>query len=348
MKTHQAILENEFIRRWAAGFPRAPYQRNDLQEADAELFRVGKDASYFLAATVDSLVEEIDRGIYRDPFTIGWVAVMATLSDLAAVSAQPLGMLISIVLDDRQSADFHEGIRRGLAAALRHCRVFLLGGDTNRGDRTVLTGCALGQVPGNTPLTRIGGRPGDILFLSGPAGLGNALALARLAERPEADQLETLYRPAARLAEGQLLRDYASCCMDSSDGVLATLDQLMRLNRAGFRIDAAAEAFLHPAALETAAAARLPPWIMLAGIHGEFELVFTVPPQRTAAFRQAATQINWQPLQIGVMVPECQVTQGGKHAAVFDTARIRNLFDRFSGDLETCLEELRKCQTEIN
>lgn len=348
MKTDRVILENEFIRRWTAGFPRAPYQRNGLQEADAELFRVGEDAAYCLAATVDSLVEEIRRGIYHDPFTIGWVAVMASLSDLAAVGAQPLGMLMSVVLDDRQPADFQEGIRRGLAAALRHSGVFLLGGDTNRGDRTVLTGCALGQVPGETPLTRIGGRPGDILYISGPAGLGNALALSRLAQRPEADQLETLYRPEARLAEGQLLRSFASCCMDSSDGVLATLDQLMRLNGAGFRIEAAPETFLHPAALQTAAAAGLPPWVMLAGIHGEFELIFTVPPQRMAAFRRAAAQANWQPLPIGVMVPEYQVTQSGNNAAVFDTARIRNLFDGFNGDLAACLEELGKCIAEIN
>ena len=348
MKRHQDIRENEFIRRWTAGFPRAPYQLNDLQQADAELFLAGEAAAYYLAVTTDSLVEEISRGIYRDPFTMGWVTVMASLSDLAAVGAQPLGMLVSMVLDERQPADFQEGIRSGMAAALQRCGVFLLGGDTNRGDCTVLTGCALGQVPRQTPLTRMGGRPGDILYSSGPAGLGNALALARLAEKPEADPLETLYRPTARLAEGRLLRDYASCCMDSSDGVLATLDQLMRLNGAGFRLEAAMETFLHPAALETAAAAGLPSWVMLAGIHGEFELIFTVPPQRMAAFLQAAAQANWQPLQIGVMIPECQVTQSGENAAVFDTARIRNLFDGFSGDLETCLEELRKCQMEIN
>lgn len=127
MKTHQAVQENEFIRRWVDGFPRAPYQLNALQEADAELILAGEETSYYLAATVDSLVEEISRGIYRDPFTMGWVAVMAALSDLAAVGAQPLGVLISMVLDERQSADFHDGIRRGMAAALRRCGVFLLG-----------------------------------------------------------------------------------------------------------------------------------------------------------------------------------------------------------------------------
>ena len=43
-----------------------------------------------------------------------------------------------------------------------------------------------------------------------------------------------------RLREGELLRGVASCCMDTSDGFVATIDQLARINEVGFRITAPA------------------------------------------------------------------------------------------------------------
>ena len=70
------VLELALLRRLAAGFRRSPLQLNAHQESDAELVRLPGQAGV-LAVTTDSLAEEIESGLYDDPFRIGWMAVLA-------------------------------------------------------------------------------------------------------------------------------------------------------------------------------------------------------------------------------------------------------------------------------
>lgn len=341
MKAIEEILENNAINSWVRHFHRAPYQSNRCHETDAELIGIPGNETHFLAVTVDTVAEEIAAGLYQNPFTMGWVTVMANFSDLAAVGAEPLGMVISVSVEPSRDQEFNDEIARGMAAACRHLGTFILGGDTNAAPKPSLTGCAIGLVPRESKITRIGCREGDVVFLSGPAGLGSALGLTRLLNISGIDFPESEYRPVARIPEGKLLRPYASCCMDTSDGVLATLDQLMRLNGIGFVLDIPAEEILHPAALELARKTRLPSWLMLAGQHGEFELIFTIPEECIEAFLNAAAMPQWSPVRIGKVVsqPGIQLLCDGKLITP-DTGKIRNLAVHFQDDVNGYIQSL--------
>jgi thiamine-monophosphate kinase len=341
MKAIEEILENTIINAWERHFDRAPYQSNRCHEADAELIEIQGNETHLLAVTIDTVAEEISAGLYQDPFTMGWVTVMANLSDLAAVGAEPLGMIISVSVEPNRDQSFCGEIARGMAAACRRSGTFILGGDTNSAPMASLTGCAIGLVPRDTKITRIGCRAGDIIFLSGPAGPGSALGLARLLEVPGVDLPEGEYRPIARIPEGKLLRHYASCCMDTSDGVLATLDQLMRINEVGFMLDIPVEKMLHPAALELAQKTNLPPWMMLAGHHGEFELLFSVPESRVETFLTDAVSQRWTPIKIGKAVREfgIKLLQNNRFIAP-DTGKIRNLIVNFQDNVEGYIQGL--------
>lgn len=74
--------------------------------------------------------------------------------------------------------------------------------------------------------------------------------------------------------------------MDSSDGVFSTLDQLMRLNDYGFVIDWHWESILAPEVFSLCEQTGTPPWMMLAGLHGEFALIAIVHPQRAVTMRK--------------------------------------------------------------
>jgi thiamine-monophosphate kinase len=115
--------------------------------------------------------------------------------------------------------------------------------------------------------------------------------------------------------------------------VLATLDQLARLNHVGFRIDARLEDVLDRSAQRLATG--LPPWMLLAGPHGEFELLFTVPPERRAAFESAAAAAGgWKPLRLGVVTAQAEVCLPWAGSSVpVDTARVRNLFASVGGNV---------------
>jgi thiamine-monophosphate kinase len=326
-----AILENALIAQLTAGFPRSPHQLNGVRESDAELIRLPGMPSV-LALTTDGIVEEIEAGLYDDPYLIGWMTVTVNASDLAAVGAQPLGLLINETLPQRVGDRFVSRLQEGIRDASNSYGLPVLGGDTNFSTRLQMSATALGILPDGSPVTRRGCEVGDRLFVSGPVGLGSAFAVLQLERENTVDGFALEYRPHARLAEGQLLRGFATSCMDSSDGIIPTLDELSQLNGIGFQLDMETEELLHPAAVRLAAAVGLPPWMMLAGPHGEFELVFTVAPDRRDAFVANAMAHGWEPLEIGAVIPErgLSLVEGNQR---LDTGRIRNLFLEVDGDV---------------
>ena len=266
------VRELALIASLTRGFTRSPRQLNRLQESDAELLRL--DDGLTLALTTDTIAEEIASGLYADPWLAGWMLVMANFSDIAAVGAEPLGILIAETFPDGMDPEAIAGLQKGIQDACVACGSWVLGGDTNAGDRLLLTGTAVGTVRGAPALTRVGIFPGDSIYCTGPVGGGNAFAAARLA----GEFRQPSYRPAARLREGQVLRGRASACMDTSDGLLTTLDQLGRLNDVGFELHVTGNALLGEETLAAAKALDVPAWLFLAGPHGEFELVFALSP----------------------------------------------------------------------
>lgn len=322
--------EIQLLERLAGGFRRSPAQCNGRHEADAEL--VGLPGSTtVLAITTDAISEEIASGLYADPELIGWMTVLVNASDLAAVGATPLGMLLTQTLRAGMTDVDLERLQRGIANATNAAGLPVLGGDTNFGPQLHMAATAVGLVPDGHLLTRRGAAPGELLLASGPLGLGGAFALARFSAGAIA---EPAFLPQPRLAEGRLVRRYGSCCMDTSDGVITTLHELSRLNGVGFRLDRPLGAPLHPAAVAVAQAAGLSPQLLLAGPHGEFELLFTLPQQALPAFRQAAAGLEWEPLQLGRVTEEPGVWLGSDDDAVrLDAGAIRDAYGESGGDL---------------
>jgi thiamine-monophosphate kinase len=333
MRLMNDILENRLLARWAELLPRAPGQVGGLQESDAELVDLGDGR--LLALTVDAVVEEVSAGLYRDARTVGRIAAVSSLSDLAAVGADALGVLVCATLPRVGRELAQTAVAEGLRETLDAAGVFVLGGDTNEAERLSLALAAVGIVPRDGVITRVGARPGDHLFVSGSLGAGGALAasvLFGLGSMREDD-----FRPVVRLREGAALRGIASCCMDTSDGFVATIDQLGRINEVGFRIDARCADLLHPVASATCKAAALPAFPFLASYHGEFELVFTVPPGRMSRLEERARALRWKPLQVGVVEETPGVRFGG---AEIDAARLRNAIELSGANARAYLELL--------
>jgi thiamine-monophosphate kinase len=335
------ILENRIIELLAGAFPRSDRQCNKMHEADAELVRL-PGADFTLALKADSIVEEIETGLYSDPGTIGWMAVTASMSDLAAVGAQPMGIIIGESLPPRLDPSYLAAMQAGIGEACRAYDVGVFGGDTNFSDSMQITVFAMGIIQGNRLLTRVGCHAGDILYASGPMGLGGAYAFAQLTRSSKVETPPLQFKPTARIKEGLMVRGFASCCMDTSDGTLATVDQLMRLNGVGFRIELG-QGSLHESAAALAKSQGFPDWMMLAGPHGDFELVFTIPPTRESKFLAAAKGIDWHPIRIGVALDsprvECSV---GEETRALPTAKIRNLFAESGGDIGKYIGALLK------
>ena len=338
----KSITENIFIENLTRNFSRSPMQINKLQESDAELIQI-PGTSLLLAITTDSIVEEIESGLYNDPYMIGWMTVMASMSDLAAVGAEPIGILLNQSLPRNIKNKYLYKIQDGINDACNKCNIHVIGGDTNFSSSMQMSGCGIGFVKNNSFMTRIGCKPGDYLFSSGKLGRGNSYALFKLSVNTDISINPITYKPKAKLDKGQLICDYANCCMDTSDGFISTIDQLMRLNNIGIIIDNNLQEIIDHEAIELSNNTKIPEWMMLAGPHGEFELLFTIPPSKIDSFLKAATSVEWEPVRLGKVVKSqgLNIMQNEKQFSI-NTGMIRNLFDEVNGDIEKYIQELFK------
>jgi thiamine-monophosphate kinase len=156
-----------------------------------------------LVVTQDALVENVhfrlDWISWRD---LGWRAAAVNLSDLAASGAEPAGLIVSLAAPGETNVDDVLELYEGIAET----GVPVLGGDTTRSDRLMLSVTALGRserVPG-----RSGARPGDLLVVTGPLG-GSGAAFRN----------SRYLRPPLRLEEGRRLARVANAMLDLSDGL---------------------------------------------------------------------------------------------------------------------------------
>ena len=334
--TMHAVLENSLLSRWATLLPRAPGQLGRVHEADCELVPLGDGR--LLAITIDAVDEELEA-LYGSPRTAGRIAAVASLSDLAAVGADPLGLLLSASLPANHTTEVQTRIAEGVAEACALAGTFVLGGDTSEAATLRIACVGVGTVPAAGVLRRVGLRPGDRLFASGPLGTGAALAGVKLLglalEGAGID--EASFFPPCRIAHGRALRGIASACIDTSDGLFAAVDQLARINRVAIDLDRELGALLAPAAEEVRRALGSSAFPLLASAHGEFELVFGVPPERLDALAAAARALDWRPVPLG-NVNEGEGLRVGR--ASVDGAKVRNLYAESGGDVRRYVASL--------
>jgi thiamine-monophosphate kinase len=334
------IIENRRIALLTRHFREPSHRLNRVHESDAELVDIGDSSAYYLAATADALSEEVESGLYDDPAFIGWMLATANFSDLAAVGADPLGLLVTVSSGPGQDDSYLSSLAGGIDTACGALGTFVLGGDTNRSEHLSLAGCALGLVPKDEVVTRVGASPGDLIYLTGPAGLGAVYALLRLTGGPSG-AAGSFFKPTARIREGRIIRRFASAAMDTSDGLLHTLDTLMRLNRCQFTIEDRWSEIVHPMAMKFCQAQGFPPWLALAAVHGEFEVCLTVRPGRERVFLTAARTAGWFPVAVG-RVSEgkgVRIQANGKTVPL-DTSQIRNIATEAGADPKAYLGRL--------
>ena len=273
--------------------------------------------------THDTLAAGVHYLAGDPPSDVAWKLLAVNLSDLAAMGATPVGVLLGLTLGDGCDAAWVRGFVGGLGRALGHFGVALFGGDTVRWGHAAVLGCtAVGTVMRGRALGRAGAQVGDALWVSGTigdAGLGLAIAHKVPAQPdPHTKFLLTRYRrPDPRVALGRRLAGLATACMDVSDGLLIDAERLAQASGVGIALDLTAVPVSAAAAARTLAtdAARL----ALATAGDDYELVFTAPPHAdVAALATAKVPLT----RIGHVVAGGELTVAGAGGAVLAPGRL--------------------------
>ncbi|HUI04082.1 MAG TPA: thiamine-phosphate kinase [Acidimicrobiales bacterium] len=173
---------------------------------------------------------------------LGWRALSAAVSDVAAMGARPRGAVLAVAGPPDTDLEL---LYRGVAAAAEAHGCPVVGGDLSTAGQLSVAVAVLGEIEGAPPaVLRSGARPGDRLFVTGPLGAAaaglRALRTGAPARGPDDEALRRAHRrPWARLAEGEAARRAGARAMvDVSDGLLADLGHLADASGVGFRLDA--------------------------------------------------------------------------------------------------------------
>lgn len=239
-----------------------------------------------LVIATDATVEDVHfRREWMSWEAVGWRAATAGLSDLAAMAARPVGILVSLLLPPELERGVATALATGVGGSLRAEGAGLLGGDTSRSPGpVVLDVVAVGGA--RVPVSRSGARTGDELWVTGRLG-GAAAAVSDLRRglEPDPGARRRLERPRPRLREARWLheREGLRAAIDLSDGLAGDARHLAAASRLALDVEVDAVP-LHPS-LE--AWPRREAALRLALGGGEdYELLVAAPPGRLASLRE--------------------------------------------------------------
>ncbi|MGP9556928.1 thiamine-phosphate kinase [Psychrobacter sp. AOP7-A1-24] len=233
-----------------------------------------------LVSCIDTLVQ--GRHFHADwqkvdelAFAIGYKAVAVNVSDIAAMGATPHSIMLALALPERLVN--HEWLTKFAEGLFHACQLFgvaLIGGDTTRSERLVLSISAKGLLAADTPAVyRSGAQAGDKVYVSGT--LGDAAFALQYPDSAQGIELaHRLHMPTPRIALGAALAKMGATSMiDISDGLYQDLGHICQQSSVGMRI------YLDKLpSSETLSTANLSDRLLgqLAG-GDDYELAFTLP-----------------------------------------------------------------------
>ena len=219
---------------------------------DAAVIDVG---THYQLVSTDMLLEGIHFDLAYVPLQhLGYKAIAANVSDIAAMNGTPQQVVVSLGLSNRASLEAVDALYSGIRAACENYQVDLVGGDTSASAAGLVISIAvIGSVAKEKVVYRSGARPHDILCVTGDLGAAytGLLVLQREKEvflsnpdtQPDLEKFEYVVgrqlKPEARmdiiheLAERQLV---PTAMIDISDGLASELLHIATQSNCGIKI----------------------------------------------------------------------------------------------------------------
>lgn len=212
--------------------------------------------------TTDALIENVHFRLKNTSFFhLGQKALLASISDIAAMGGIPTHALVTIGLPKKIKVEQVKELYRGISSLAKKNRIDIIGGDTVSSPKAMMISVTLlGQVEKRNLLLRSGAENGDIICVTGKFG---GPAAAHFSNRHPLHV--TRIDDARKIAKSKI----ANAMIDSSDGLIRSVLEICRASKVGARIWEDKVPIAKGANLNQA-------------LYGgeEYELVFTVPKSK--------------------------------------------------------------------
>lgn len=260
---------------------------------------IGDDCAVIRPETGTNMVLSVDSFVEGSHFSstqlsfeeIGTLACLGAISDLAAMAAVPLYVLVSAKIPPDSGQDVLDGIMTGINNVCAQTGACIAGGNLAADSKISLDITVCGSTPENSTVLRSTAKTGDGIFVSGLLGTG-ALRLKWLqAGRPQTVKKEQVF-PCPRTKQALFLAEKAkiNAMMDISDGLVKDLSRLCKASQCG----AVLCAQNIPANTQTASRLGQDKAQMLdSALYGgeEYELCFTAPEDGIKAILEEFRQL---------------------------------------------------------
>lgn len=223
--------------------------RDQEKEAWQQLILgIGDDAAAWYGdtsiqlATVDSLVQDVHFSLSTISWEeLGWRAMAANLSDIAAMGGLPRYALVSLALPGHTEVENVTALYQGMLKLAQPFGVAIVGGNISRAPIVVIDITILGKTKSREQhlLTRSAAKPGDKVAVTGylgAAAAGREMLTKQLQFDAEATAAlkRAFVQPYPRVAEGQLLVEHGvRTAIDISDGLIADLGHICQSSQVG-------------------------------------------------------------------------------------------------------------------
>lgn len=185
-----------------------------------------------LVITTDMLHETTDFPDGTTRYTAGWRSVGASLSDVAAMGADPVGAVAAYGAPALDWDDLSRYLD-GATDVCEHVGTEYVGGDLDTHEEFTVATTVVGRT--DDPVTRSGASPGEAVCVTGT--LGRTAVALELFRDGEIEQANDLFQFQPRVSAGQTLAEHATAMMDSSDGLARSLHQLAAASDCGFAVE---------------------------------------------------------------------------------------------------------------
>ena len=273
---------------------------------------IGDDAAIFrqpyrhVVTAVDTFVENVHFSKETmSLFQVGYRALAANISDMAAMGAEPISYLVSIVIPKKYSSDDLKEIYLGLHTIAKDYQLDLIGGDTVTGNALVLSVTINGAVNQNRIRYRSLMQPDDIIFVTGTLGdsaAGLDILLNKHTDIKNSDYLiERHQLPTPRVNFSSGLKNINRVALnDISDGLASEANELAEASQLSIYLDASE--MPRSDALKQFSMSKQLNYILNGG--EDFELIGSVSPTNWGELRQVAEKTNTPIKKVGYVKNE--------------------------------------------
>ncbi|UCB57111.1 MAG: thiamine-phosphate kinase [Candidatus Omnitrophota bacterium] len=186
---------------------------------DAAVISYTKDK--YLLLTTDMLIEGVHFRRREATFAqIGRKALAVNISDIAAMGGIPKYAVISAGLPRKISLRAVNEIMHGINVLARDFGVNIVGGDTVRSKKIVLSVFLVGEVKKRNLTLRSGARVGDLIFVTGTLGGSRKMK-------------QFNFIPRVKEAQGIIKRFKPTSLIDISDGLVSDLQRIAEASKVG-------------------------------------------------------------------------------------------------------------------